>query len=670
MADLEPVSERGVGEHPRRRAAAAAFAGVATLVVLAASLLRTEPHDETRVGTPGVEAKRVLAVVGTQVLDISVSPPETVAELPTDTKAVSKAVLTNWGLIVATDYPGTAQLLRVPLDGSDLEVVAADPSGFAVDAEGGLLAWAVTNGDETETRLFEARLAHLDARTEATVADFAAVVGYAGRAVVLSTGKDPAGFNAPPERTSAAAWSPGGDVTMLSSEEGPYWSAVGTDLARSAAVLVEGGDGECSAIVELPSMRRRNEAKSCEGRPAVASFSPDGRWIAVTPGESSEPLRLQASDGAPVVTGPIAQGPAVWTSSTTFVVLDQGGSNAERCVVAPASESLDCDTMWTYVPARGELLDGPIVLVEDATTETPNREELPFAQPGPPPSTTAPPAVLVAVTRDGRLVVVDVATGRELRQLAARGDPSLTYDGEGLGPNVIDDVALSPDGSTVWFSECCEPAGGSLYRVPTDGSEPPALVTHGYSPVVATDGRYVLITSVLGIYVEDTLGSDDWSWEVQGAHGSHQELAWSLDGSKVAARSGLPDQPGQLALVESSSFGRPDGPGGAPPPPEDAGELVPGEVWMHPVFHRSGRLLAVAVTSDVWSARFIDADTGAPGPSVFDYGGPVLAQDYDPTGEWLLSVLADGDTGVGRVHWRSPKGEAFEVPGRYRTASW
>ena len=54
---------------------------------------------------------------------------------------------------------------------------------------------------------------------------------------------------------------------------------------------------------------------------------------------------------------------------------------------------------------------------------------------------TAPPiqpARIVAVTNDGRLVIVDSANGREIRQLAVDAQPS-------------GGVAVSKDGKTVYY---------------------------------------------------------------------------------------------------------------------------------------------------------------------------------------------------------------------------
>ncbi len=82
----------------------------------------------------------------------------------------------------------------------------------------------------------------------------------------------------------------------------------------------------------------------------------------------------------------------------------------------------------------------------------------------------------MAVTVDGRLVVLDAATGAELRQLADLGDPR-GGGAEGPGPNHVTTVSVTPDGSTAYFDSCCEPAAGLIFAVPTDGSREPEPLT-------------------------------------------------------------------------------------------------------------------------------------------------------------------------------------------------
>lgn len=290
-----------------------------------------------------------------------------------------------------------------------------------------------------------------------------------------------------------------------------------------------------------------------------------------------------------------------------------------------------------------------------------------FEQPEPPAPAAAPPALFVAVTRDGRLVVVETATGKEVRQLAAQGDPTDPFTGEGPGPNVIDAVALSPNGEDVWYSECCEPAGGSLFRVPLDGSaDGLSIESHpGYSPVVSLDGRYVALTTGTGVHIADMVGSETRIFENETWYGSYQELAWSPDAAVMAVRTGMPHEPGELLLLDPSTFRF----GDEEASPGADGRQVPGDGWALPAFDREGRLVVAERDGDLWRGRIIDPATQEVVES-FDYGGRPIAQDFDPTGEWLLFVLADGVDGSGVVHRRGPDGSTGTIPGRYRTASW
>lgn len=346
----------------RWRAAAVAVAFVAFVAGLVFLQLRPDA-GEVASGPPAKGP--VLVVVGTEVVDVSVSPPATFAELPEDAGTATQAVLTDSGLLVSTQRPLLSQLLLVPIDGSPHRVIATDPSAFAVDATGTRFAWAVSEDDGSSSDVFEASLSDPSAAEVVKFDRHVSVVGYAQELIVLTTGKDPAGHNAPPALTAAAVWDPHGGVTVLSSDDGPYWSAIGTDPSAGVAVLTE-GDGECKAIVEVPSMRRRNQGRNCTGIPYVAKFSPSGKWLAVAPGDSFEGLEVYTAEGVRVATGPPVEGPVAWTSEDSFVALVQGGSTIERCDVRPGRDSIECEALWTYVPEPGVFLDGPMVLVTAA----------------------------------------------------------------------------------------------------------------------------------------------------------------------------------------------------------------------------------------------------------------------------------------------------------------
>jgi hypothetical protein len=280
-----------------------------------------------------------------------------------------------------------------------------------------------------------------------------------------------------------------------------------------------------------------------------------------------------------------------------------------------------------------------------------------------PPTRTTPPPLAVAVTSDGRLVVVDTSTGAELRELAHRDDPRAPV-GEG-GPSVIDGVAVTPDGQTVWFSTCCEPAGGSLFRVPIDGTAPEERVFDVYDPAVSASTRFVAGVTSPGVLVHDLVGDDSRLWWDDRWSGDYQEVAWSPDGQRMALRVHLD---GQLLLLDTRHFAFLEAEPADTSPDEP--RVVDGGGWSQPAFARDGTLVAAHTEDGArWTRRTVDWDTGRtlsddPLPS------EPLGQCYDRTGEWLLTVLKDpGDAG-GHVIWNGPGGLTGSIPGTYRVIAW
>ena len=162
----------------------------------------------------------------------------------------------------------------------------------------------------------------------------------------------------------------------------------------------------------------------------------------------------------------------------------------------------------------------------------------PTAPPATAAPTTAPPAAaattIVAVTVDGRLVVLDAATGAELRELANLGDPR-GGGAEGPGPNHVTTVSVSPDGSTAYYDSCCEPAAGLVSVIPTDGSTEPEPVNPGLGPAVSPDGRFLAYTAINAVVVRDlTTGQEqvftDPAYDESPLFG---EVTWSRDGTKL-----------------------------------------------------------------------------------------------------------------------------------------
>lgn len=147
------------------------------------------------------------------------------------------------------------------------------------------------------------------------------------------------------------------------------------------------------------------------------------------------------------------------------------------------------------------------------------------------------PTLVALVREDGWLVTVDLTTG-EQRELYTAGDPRETFE-EG-GSSSIDSVDLASDGQWIYFSTCCEPAPGIVYRIPVEGGGP-EQVCYGAYPRVSPDGRFVAVgagehLSMLSTEVRDRgLGTPLGQVELPAGISS---LAWSPDGTQLAAVTG------------------------------------------------------------------------------------------------------------------------------------
>lgn len=399
----------------------------------------------------------------------------------------------------------------------------------------------------------------------------------------------------------------------------------------------------------------------------------------------TDPLDAQLRDALNEEATKVAPDPAAWSRITARLEPRRQRRRVQFLVAACAAVALGLvatavgmrpdpgeDRVSATAGTEGGEGEGDGREVDGTTDRRPPADTGPtplqfLAQPPPPPPSPVPPAQLVAVTVDGRLVVVEVGTGKELRTLATSGDPRQAPPREGPGPNVIDHVALSPDGRTAWFSECCEPAGGSLFRVAVDGSAAPERVADGYTPSVSTDSRYVAAVNAFGVLIFDPSANSSLGWMNERWQGEYQQLAWSLDARRLVVRVGMPEA-GQLLALDPSTFG----PAAGLTTARSAEPVVlEGSSWSLPTFRRDGRLVVAEREARTWRGRVFDLDAGhAVDAESFDYGGTPLSQDYDPTGEWFLTVVRSGAGGSGRATVIGPDGERSEVPGRYRLASW
>lgn len=290
-----------------------------------------------------------------------------------------------------------------------------------------------------------------------------------------------------------------------------------------------------------------------------------------------------------------------------------------------------------------------------------------------------PPEQLVAVLEDGRLAVVDTATGSVVQVLDERGDLREADPETGMSYGIWD-VAASPDGGEAFFTTCCEPAAGALFRIPTDGSGGGSPVINADHPQFTTSAHWVVASSMF-LQIHDIRDETTLTWQPPDGIAGLGPSALAPDGRRVVTSpwSGGDDAPRPpllLATLTGVEEADPTSAGGT------AHDLVVGETqelgdgtWALPTFRRDGRLVVAEEQADgTWLGRVVDLDTGEVDDQIaYDYGGVPITQRHDGSGEWLLAVVTDDpDTSpqIGRLVWFGPDGQSGTVPGAYLGAGW
>lgn len=328
------------------------------------------------------------------------------------------------------------------------------------------------------------------------------------------------------------------------------------------------------------------------------------------------------------------------------VALSTGAPTTAPAATATATAAPTPTPEPTAVPTRTVTATPAATVTPTATatataTATPAPTVAPTSEPEPTPTASAPaapePERLVAITEEGRMVLLDARSGEELRELDALAAPGATPAEDGTpAPNTLTDLALSPDGQVVWYGDCCEPAGGNLYTVPTAGGEQ-MLLSNGSEPEVSPDGSTLAVRTTIGIGLVDArTGEHLGEIPDEDFQGDTRRPTWSPDGSMVAWER-LADGGEQVAVAEAT--------GGAAP------RAVPrpdGASWQLPAWRADG-LLTVAAQCCGFDVGAIAAAEGAvvdPADgevvATFPHPAAVADQDYDPSGTWLLVTYADG----------------------------
>ncbi len=153
---------------------------------------------------------------------------------------------------------------------------------------------------------------------------------------------------------------------------------------------------------------------------------------------------------------------------------------------------------------------------EPPATDPPPTEPPPTEPPATEPPPTDPPATDPSATTvaddtpppAGRPIVAVDGAGDAVYLASPDATPVLLYDGpepsdepeEGPGPNVVDVIAISPDGTDAWVGLCCEPIAGSVLRtrLPAPASYDTSETSLGYGPSVDPTGTYVATGQIAG----------------------------------------------------------------------------------------------------------------------------------------------------------------------------
>jgi hypothetical protein len=272
---------------------------------------------------------------------------------------------------------------------------------------------------------------------------------------------------------------------------------------------------------------------------------------------------------------------------------------------------------------RSEVADLPGVVGITSTTCDPADGEAP--QP--------PPESIVAVTDDGRLVVLRTSDGAEVSELADLGSGEASEDDP--APVSITGVALRPGTTEVYFETCCEPAAGQIFKVDlaTPGAEP-VSVALGYGMDISGDGRRIAFVSGPVVTVTE-LDTGEIVRTAESGDGSHEwvQAALNQDGSVLAIERALErDDAGQIVRSDARTT-----------------SLVDGAYEEHDV--DQGRFMPLFVGGTSLAS--------APGP-----GERLKDANLDESGGWIL-VVTEG----GRLVARG-EGERLIADGPFLAADW
>lgn len=276
------------------------------------------------------------------------------------------------------------------------------------------------------------------------------------------------------------------------------------------------------------------------------------------------------------------------------------------------------------------------------------------------PGQVGPPASFVAHDAQHRLVVVDAITGETTRVLDTFDDPDAPApEGEPAGMGrYLGRFSVTPDGQTVYFETCCEPAVGEIFRIPIEGGEP-ERVSYGTDPAISPDGTKLAVIALQALKVVDLRTGEETTYPLAD---NYPALAlahpsWSPDGTMVVLeRYDESVDRGRVVLV---TF---DGAQDVLNAASTVAEADEAGTPMFPTFDDEGGILLVrqrsvdgTPTGEARLERYAVYGDRLPTERGVTYPQPVVALNRS-AGGFLVRLLADGtvelgvtDDGIGNV---------------------
>ncbi len=277
--------------------------------------------------------------------------------------------------------------------------------------------------------------------------------------------------------------------------------------------------------------------------------------------------------------------------------------------------------------------------------------------------------IAVAVTADGRLVVLDSTSGEEIRQL---------MDGIPTDDPAKNDIAVTPDQREVYVTVPGDESGEStdIVRVPVAGGEPETVATDASSPAISPDGdtlAWVVHVGDVGDPDPRLVRRDLSTGEEVRLSGSEEpfhfvsDVTWTADGQQLAFTVGEINTGVHTIAADAASM-------------DQARRLGPGDEqgtdvsWSETAAF--DQRLAVVETccelprEQAWHIKHVDPSDGSlHGRLMAD--GRVEATHLDGNAEatGLLAVIRGGPDG-GRLDRWNGAGEAHTVTDDVIVAAW